>query len=78
MTEENQDTTQNKTQGITLFSFMGSLLAGWFGVSSQKRRERDFTHGKFSHFIIGGIIFAVLFVLMVIGIVKIVMSVAGA
>ena len=57
---------------------MGSLFAGWFGVQSKANRDRDFEHGKFSHFIIGGIIFAVLFVLVVVGIVQVVMSTVGS
>ena len=57
---------------------MGSLLAGWFGVQSEANRERDFEHGKFSHFIIGGIIFAILFVLIVVMIVQIVLRTAGS
>ena len=69
---------QNQKSGITPLSFMGSLFAGWFGVQSKANRDRDFEHGKFSHFIIGGIIFAVLFVLVVVGIVQLVMSTAGS
>jgi len=72
MTEQKQ-----KKNGVTLLSFMSSLFAGAFGVQSEKNRERDFEHGKFSHFIIGGIIFAVLFVLVVFGIVQLVLSTAG-
>ena len=71
------DENQKDRKGITIFSFMGSLFAGWFGVSTNKQRERDFEHGKFSHFIIGGIIFAILFVFMVVGIVNIVLSATG-
>ncbi len=56
---------------------MASLFAGWFGVQSKANRDRDFEHGKFSHFIIGGIVFAILFVLFVVGIVKVVMSTVG-
>jgi len=74
MSEENQ----KDAKGITLFSFMGSLVSAWFGVSTKAKRERDFKQGKFSHFIIGGIIFAILFVFMVVGIVQVVMSTAGA
>jgi len=62
---------------ITPFSFMGSIVSAWFGVQSKANRERDFEQGKFHHFVIGGIIFAVLFVLFVIGIVKVVMHQAG-
>jgi len=63
---------------ITPFSFMGSIIAAWFGVQSRSNRERDFEHGKFHHFVIGGLVFAVLFILFVIGIVQVVMHQAGA
>ncbi len=63
---------------ITPFSFMGSIVAAWFGVQSKANRERDFEQGKFHHFVIGGILFAVLFVLFVVGIVKVVMHFALA
>ncbi len=62
---------------ITPLSFMGSIIAAWFGVQSKSNRDRDFEQGKFHHFVIGGIVFAVLFVFFVIGIVKVVMHFAG-
>jgi len=74
MATDKQDKPAKK---ITTFSFMSSIFAAAFGVQSNKNRERDFEHGKFHHFIIGGIIFAVLFILMVIGVVKLVMHNAG-
>lgn len=70
--------TGNKKRGITPLSFIGSLFAGAFGVQSEANRQRDFEHGKFSHFIIGGIIFAILFVVVVVVIVQIVMKTAGS
>jgi hypothetical protein len=70
--------TEKKKRGITPLSFMASLFAGAFGVQSEANRERDFQHGKFSHFIIGGIIFAVLFVIAVIAVVQIVLKTAGS
>jgi len=73
MSEENQ----KAEKGITLVSFFGSLVSAWFGVSTKEQRKRDFEQGKFSHFIIGGIVFAILFVLMVVGIVNIVLSTAA-
>jgi len=69
---------QESPKKLSLFQVVGSLFAGWFGVQSNANRERDFTHGKFSTFIYGGIIFAVLFVLFVYGIVQVVMMTAGA
>ena len=73
MTEDNKG---NKVK-ITLLSIIGSLFAGWIGVQSKENRERDFQHGKFSHFIIGGIIFVVLFVLAIVGVVQLVLSELG-
>jgi len=70
--------TEKKKRGITPLSFLGSLFAGAFGVQSEANRERDFEHGKFSHFIIGGIIFAVLFVVVVAVIVQLVLKSAGS
>ena len=72
------DETGNKKSGITPLSFLGSLFAGWFGVQSEANRQRDFEHGKFSHFIIGGIIFAILSVLFVVMVVQIVLKTAGS
>jgi len=46
-------------------------------VQTKANRERDFEHGKFHHFVFGGIFFAVLFILLVVGIVKVVMHFAG-
>jgi len=67
-----------KPKKITPFSFMGSIIAAAFGVQTKSNRDRDFEHGKFHYFVIGGIVFAVLFVLLVIGVVKVVMHSAGA
>ncbi len=72
------DSRDKSKQGVTLLTVIGSLFAGWFGVQSNANRERDFTHGKASTYIYGGIIFAILFVLMVWGIVQVVMATAGA
>ncbi|MCK5666336.1 MAG: DUF2970 domain-containing protein [Thiotrichaceae bacterium] len=76
MTTDNINDKTNKTKKITPLSFMGSIIAAWFGVQTKTNRERDFEHGKFHHFVIGGIVFAVLFVLFVVGIVKVVMHFA--
>lgn len=56
---------------------LGSVLAAALGVQSGKNRARDFSHGKPSHFIILGVGFTVLFVLIVLGVVKLVLYLAG-
>jgi hypothetical protein len=76
-TDEDNKEEHTRHKRITPFSFMSSIFAAAFGVQSNKNRERDFEHGKFHHFIIGGIVFAVLFILLVVGIVKLVMHYAG-
>jgi len=70
-------TEENKPKKVTLFSMIVSIMAAGFGVQSNKNRERDFEHGKSHHFIVGGIVFAVIFIFAVIGIVKLVMHYAG-
>lgn len=57
---------------------LGSVLAGMFGVQSSRNREKDFTHGKASHYIIIGLVMTLVFVLVVWGVVSLVMNLAGA
>lgn len=57
-------------KNLTLRQMLGSVLAAALGVQSGKNRARDFSHGKPSHFIILGVGFTVLFVLIVLGVVK--------
>ncbi|AYC32878.1 DUF2970 domain-containing protein [Pseudomonas cavernae] len=54
-----------------------SVLAAAFGVQSGKNRARDFTHGKPSHFIFLGIVFTAVFALLLFGLVKLVLHLAG-
>ena len=74
----NSEKEQEETKSVNIFTLIASMFAGWFGVQTRANQERDFAHGKAHHFIIGGIIFAILFILVVVGIVRIVMSSAGA
>ncbi|WP_163834437.1 DUF2970 domain-containing protein [Spartinivicinus ruber] len=61
----NQPDEKSQTEGTGLLATIQSVLAAAFGVQSQKNRERDFKSGKFSHFVIAGIIFTLVFILMV-------------
>ncbi|MFT6508067.1 MAG: hypothetical protein ACJAUK_002166 [Colwellia polaris] len=49
-----------------------SVGAAFFGVQSDKNRKRDFTQGKFSHFVIAGILAVVLFITSLVVIVSLV------
>ena len=50
-----------------------SVGAAFFGVQSDKNRERDFTQGKFSYYIVAGLIAVILFIAALITIVSLVM-----
>ena len=58
------------SEKVGLLDIVKSVLAAFFGVQSGKNRKRDFTHGKPLHFIIAGAILAIVFVLVVWGIVN--------
>jgi Protein of unknown function (DUF2970) len=73
MTAEKPD----RQKKISPIAVMRSVIAASFGVQTRTNRERDFEQGKFHHFVIGGIVFAVLFVLFLVGMVKVVLHFAG-
>jgi hypothetical protein len=64
----------NDHDSLSLWQMLGSVLAAAVGVQNSRNRERDFTSGKASHFIILGIAFTVVFVLVLVGVVNLVLS----
>ncbi len=70
---EKQD--QSKLQP-TLWDVIKSVLASFFGVQSNKNRERDFQHGKPMHFIVVGLVLTLVFILLIWGLVKLVLGLA--
>ncbi len=59
---------------LTLWQLMGSAIAAAIGVQSSENRKRDFSRGRPGQFIAIGIVFTVLFVLVMIGVVNLVLS----
>ncbi len=57
-----------------LFQVIASVLAAAFGVQSNKNRERDFQQGNVAVFIGAGVIGTILFILLIYGVVKLVLS----
>ena len=57
-----------------LRSVVKSILAAGIGVQSEKNRQRDFEKGNPLVFIIGGIIFTLLFIIAVASVVGLVLS----
>jgi hypothetical protein len=62
---------------LTLWEMLQSVLSAALGVQSEKNRSRDFSRGKPSHFIILGVLFTVVFVLVIFAVVKLVLHLAG-
>ncbi|SDU07087.1 DUF2970 domain-containing protein [Halopseudomonas salegens] len=74
------ESTENRESGKQPMRFrdmLSSVLMAALGVQSEKARQRDFSQGKPSHFIILGVGFTALFVLIVLGVVKLVLSLSG-
>jgi len=69
------DDPQNRPPSF--WQMLHSVLAAAFGVQSGKNRARDFTHGKPSHFIILGVGFTLVFVLLLYALVRLVLHLAG-
>jgi len=61
-------------RGVTVWQVLQSTLAAALGVQSRKNRERDFEHGKASHFIIAGILFTLVFIGVILAIVNVILS----
>lgn len=64
-------------QNIGFMSVIKSTIAAACGIQSNANRERDFSQGKASTFIIAGIVFVVAFVLIMYGIVQAVLATAS-
>lgn len=59
-----------------LWVIFKSVLASFFGVQSQKNRERDFTQGKPMHFIIVGFALTIGFLLLMATLVSVILKFA--
>lgn len=60
------------------WSTLQGVLAGFLGVQSEARRERDFREGRALHFIAVGVLMAAIFVIFVIFLVRWALSLSGA
>ncbi len=58
----------------SILEVVKSVLASFFGVQSEKNRQRDFQQGSPAQFIIVGLILTVLFIVGMILIVKLILA----
>jgi Protein of unknown function (DUF2970) len=77
MTEPPAEQPGKDEQAPTLLQTAASVVSAAFGVQSEKNRERDFKHGKASTFIIGGIVFTLLLILVLYFVVRLSLKAAG-
>jgi len=68
---------QDNDKPLTFREMLQSVLAAAFGVQSGKNRARDFSRGKPSHFILLGVLFTSIFVLVLFVLVRLVLHLAG-
>jgi hypothetical protein len=61
-----------RNKNSSFINTVKSVAAAFFGVQSNKNRERDFSEGKLSHFIIVGVIGVVIFIAVLIAVVTLV------
>jgi len=74
MATGNKQTKEQKPNRPGVFRIMQSILAGAFGVQSDKRRQEDFSSHSPLPYIIAGLLFTAGFVITLVIIVNVVLS----
>ncbi len=74
--DDSNSAPENET--ISFAQLLKSVMAAFLGVQSNANRERDFKHGKISHFIVIGLLFGLIFVLTLVGVVQLVLHFTGS
>lgn len=57
-----------------LLAVVKSVLASFFGVQSERNRQRDFEHGNPAQFLVIGLMATLVFVLVMWGVVSLILS----
>jgi len=76
MSEQRDGDAPTRGRGLTVWQVAKSTLAAALGVQTEEARRRDFTQGSPAPFIIAGIVFTAVFVVVLVVIVNIVLSTA--
>ena len=50
-----------------------SVFAAAVGIQSNKNREQDFQHGSLSSYLIGGVLFTIMFIVVIVLVVSMVL-----
>lgn len=71
------DDRSEAPQDISFWSVVLSTLAAAIGVQSKANKERDFASGRVAPFIVAGLIFTALFVVVLVIVVRVVIGLAS-
>jgi hypothetical protein len=74
--EPESEDQQTADKGTGFLSVVHSVLAAGLGVQSSKNRARDFQQGRAVHFIVGGVLGTVLFVIAIVVFVNVIIRTA--
>ena len=66
----------NSKPAPSLWQVTKSVFSAFLGVQNSKNYQRDFSHGKPSQYIIIGLVGVFLFIMTIVGVVKLVLSLA--
>lgn len=58
----------------SLWQTIRSVLAAFMGVQSEENRQKDFSSGSYTRFVVVGLIATLCFVLLMWGVVKLILS----
>jgi len=72
------DDSPDEERHLSFWQLLKSTMSAFIGVQSNANRERDFKHGKVSHFIWMGLLFGLVFVLTLLGVVQLVLHFTGS
>ncbi|GAA4344119.1 DUF2970 domain-containing protein [Kangiella taiwanensis] len=75
--EPNTESQSSRT-GTGFWSTVQSVLGAMFGVQSEEQREKDFEKGSAVQFIVGGLIFVVVFIVTILYFVNSALEGSGA
>ncbi|MCK9563933.1 MAG: DUF2970 domain-containing protein, partial [Bacteroidales bacterium] len=74
---DKRDSADNRDEKHGFLDILKSILWGALGVQSNKNREKDFQHGSLKAFLVAGVIFTVVFILLVMAVVKLALRDTG-
>lgn len=77
MTDHDRNWDDDRPRRPGFWQVVQSVLAGAFGVQTNEARKRDFQSGSPVPYVIGGVVFTVLLIAILVVVVNVVLSSAG-